>query len=329
MAVGNYATTANGQFIPLAETWNGTTWGLVAPSSPTIGSLADVSCVSSRWCMAVGTAGSQPVAELWNGSSWQPQTLVSPGGYQSVSLASVSCPAASSCMAVGQAGQGGGDFVPLAEHWDGSAWSLQSTATPAGSVAVDLSGVSCASPTSCTAVGGYNNTQGLFTGTAYAVSWDGSTWTLQTTPNPSGAQFSGLAGVSCPLAASCLGVGYFDGGIGTSPMPLSEADNSTNWAPAAPPLPSGAQGGEIGEVSCAAPSNCEGAGQAYASPETPLAEHWDGSAWEIQVLPAPSGVFSSVLSGISCPTASFCAATGNAFATSSGPQSAFIEWYGP
>jgi hypothetical protein len=42
---------------------------------------------------------------------------------------------------------------PLAEQWNGSAWTIQSTPNPTGSNQNELYAVSCASSTTCTAVG--------------------------------------------------------------------------------------------------------------------------------------------------------------------------------
>ena len=37
--------------------------------------------------------------------------------------------------------------------------------------------------------------------------WDGSTWTVQSTPNPTGATSGSLYGVSCTSATACTAVG--------------------------------------------------------------------------------------------------------------------------
>lgn len=48
-------------------------------------------------------------------------------------------------------------MYPLAEGWDGTSWTIQSTAAP-GSFDDTLNGVSCTSATNCIAVGSFNVT---------------------------------------------------------------------------------------------------------------------------------------------------------------------------
>ena len=71
--------------------------------------------------------------------------------------------------------------------------------------------MSCSSGT-CTAVGYYyaaNATTGI-----YAEAWNGTRWSLQTTPVPPGTADSALFGVSCTSASTCTAVGYYSGRSG-------------------------------------------------------------------------------------------------------------------
>src|SRR5204863_1434722 len=103
-----------------------------------------------------------------------------------------------------------GRTLPLAEAWNGSSWSIESTPIPSKASGAQLLGVSCSSSTDCTTVGDY---AGSFTGiSTLGEAWNGSTWTLQTTRNPSGAQGSVLVGVSCAAAAACVAVGSYGDG---------------------------------------------------------------------------------------------------------------------
>jgi hypothetical protein len=80
--------------------------------------------------------------------------------------------------------------------------------------------VSCASATACTAVGDYNNGT---TGVTLAERWNGSTWSIQPTPNPAGAPVSLLNGVSCASATACTAVGGYNNG--TAGVTLAERWN--------------------------------------------------------------------------------------------------------
>jgi hypothetical protein len=48
--------------------------------------------------------------------------------------------------------------MTLAEQWNGTSWSMLATPNPPGSIASYLSGVSCPTSQTCTAVGYYENT---------------------------------------------------------------------------------------------------------------------------------------------------------------------------
>ncbi len=70
----------------------------------------------------------------------------------------MSCTSGTSCTAVGSLSNTG-----LAEHWDGTSWTVQPTPVPKHGTATyaDLLGISCLSATYCTAVGLYNRGQPL------------------------------------------------------------------------------------------------------------------------------------------------------------------------
>jgi len=69
-----------------------------------------------------------------------------------------------------------------------------------------LLGVSCKSATSCTAVGYYVNDS---TSVTLAERWNGTSWTIQSTPNPTGGSLLQLNGVSCTSTVACTAVGQY------------------------------------------------------------------------------------------------------------------------
>jgi hypothetical protein len=73
-----------------------------------------------------------------------------PGGR----IDSVSCTSATSCTAVGSFESTSGITDTLAEAWNGTSWTPQSTPDPAGAYSAELSAVSCPAAGSCEA-GGY------------------------------------------------------------------------------------------------------------------------------------------------------------------------------
>jgi hypothetical protein len=109
------------------------------------------------------------------------------------------------CTAVGYYVNSAGTPETLAEHWDGTTWTIQPT--PNGEVS--LSAVSCTSATACSAVGDYVSTiaPGTTGELTLAEAWDGTTWTIQPTPNSTGRANSFLNGVSCTSTTKCTAVG--------------------------------------------------------------------------------------------------------------------------
>jgi hypothetical protein len=96
---------------------------------------------------------------------------------------------------------------------------MQPTPNPAMTMGSALNGVSCTSATSCTAVGDYQSsnitTFGAFQTVAEA--WDGTSWTLRSTPNPSTSRDL-LLGASCGASQTCMAVGQTEnqGGVGST-----------------------------------------------------------------------------------------------------------------
>jgi hypothetical protein len=301
--------------VTLAERWNGIRWSIQHTPNPT-GSpeseLLGVSCASASACTAVGfyqkpPAGSPDLTlvEHWNGTKWSIQDT--PGASGRRELRGVSCASASACIAVGGYNNGT-TSVTLAERWDGTKWSIQHTPNPTGGLGISLRGVSCASASACTAVGDY------FSGTAtvtLAERWNGTKWSIQHTPNPTGTSLTFLPGVSCASASACTAVGsYFNG---TATVTLAERWNGTKWSIQHTQNPTGSTYSELFGVSCASASACTAVSYTdggSAAAQVTLAERWNGTKWSIQHTPSPTGGKDIFLPGVSCASASACTAVG-------------------
>jgi hypothetical protein len=129
------------------------------------------------------------------------------------------------CEAVGTFNNGADDAQPLAMGWNGTAWTIQSTPTPAA--VADLSGISCSSATACVAVGEVTQFTGVYGPTHALVEvWNGNDWTVQAAANTTSDESQGLSRVSCssPIACTAVGPGSVTagpGGIGVL-VPLVE-----------------------------------------------------------------------------------------------------------
>ena len=191
---------------PFAVRWNGTKWSLqTVPEAPTGGgTLESVHCVSATFCLAVGYAGNKAFAAKWNGTAWSLLPVTHPGTATVDRLNSISCTSATACTAVGKWQDGGGHNFLLAERWDGASWTIQTPLTTRNSDIV-FTGVSCTSATACNAVGYVVNSSNV----AHTIhhSWNGTSWSIKTTPSVAGAVNTSFTDISCTAAAVCTGVG--------------------------------------------------------------------------------------------------------------------------
>jgi len=296
----------------LAERWDGTKWTALSTPNPTgaiSSQLTSVKCSSTTSCIAVGqyntlAAVTKTLAMRWDGKRWSiMSTPNAPGSAVSV-LTGVACASSTSCFAVGSffvSTMDTSNTLTLVEQWNGTTWSI--VASPNQPLALDsaLTSVTCASTTFCFAVGSYD-TQ-LVTSTL-AERWDGTAWSIVSTPNPSGSPDSELLGVTCTSTSNCFAVG-----LGHST--LIERWNGTIWGIVTSANPAGATGASLTSVSCPSPTRCVAVGTVFRQNVVQrLLETWNGTGWSIVNVPLPSGTKASSLSGVSCSTTTSCFAAG-------------------
>lgn len=348
MAVGTRAGR------PIAARWNGARWLSKPMATPgRVGSLglSDLSCADSgKACAAVGGFTDHHrqwlLMEHWNGRRWSAQRLPMSGSAGSGGLDEVSCAAHAFCMAVGSQEGSDGQSVTIATRWRRTRWSPSPTVND---VIVDqdvtFNGVSCVSPSSCTAVGsdlrqmvvaqwngaawraevfptplnpsaalnGVSCTSasscvavGSISTQTVVLRWDGSTWNIQ----PSPADVGQLVGVSCVSPESCVAVGYNNNG--SHFVPILERWDGTQWSNQQSAAPAGALGSSLSSVSCTSATACVAVGgyePANSSLTSVLAERWDGTSWTVQNV-AASGSSNAPLTGVSCASATACVAVG-------------------
>jgi hypothetical protein len=300
------------------------------PAGAKASALAGVSCASSSECIAVGaytTATSLcstgcPLAERWNGASWAVARTPTPAHAKTSSLAAVSCGPGGACTAVGNYVDRAGAARTLAERWNGTDWHIERTVNPpdawsrpgSGLAGTMLSGVSCASATSCFAVGSYVTRSSKFELTLLEH-WNGQHWTLQSASQATGHP---VISVSCPSSTECSAAGAND--TGSSVSPFVDHWNGSSWisqATANLAVPSEANADDLFDsVSCPSLTDCTAVGifnnfqieGMYAG----LVERWDGTTWVMQDAPTPSGAMDqdSWLYGVSCASTTACAAVG-------------------
>ena len=199
MAVGSDSNMSGTQFCGLAERWNGTSWSLASgidtkspcPSgSSGAGSLTDVSCTSSRFCLAVGG----PVAKRWNGSSWS-AVRFPPG----VAFATVSCRAVNGCAA------GGATNTAYAlGWWNGRSWATRIIADASGydpqSEGPEMTGISCTWVKFCVAIGGDGANAPV------AFQWNGRRWISRSNGALDTYHYGFPGPISCAATNACTAV---------------------------------------------------------------------------------------------------------------------------
>lgn len=324
-AVGDYESSTRNGYLSMAEVWNGAEWKL--QTTPDVSGakttwFESVSCTSTSSCMAVGyyqnTAGTYfALAAHWNGTEWKIQATPEPTGTLDSLLDGASCTSASTCTAVGYYENSSGVIVPFGEHWNGTAWTLQTIPTVTGATEAEPTTVSCVSETSCMLVGRYVNSSEA--NLPFSEKWNGTEWIVQAVPNPSGSSRTEAWKVSCTSSSACTMVGEYRNSS-TTRVTFAERWNGTEWSIQTTPNPAEAKESFLWAVSCASSTSCTAVGASGVAGETaPLAEHWNGTEWKIQTTPRPEGGVS--LGGVSCSANVSCAAVGSTGKT-------FAEIYG-
>jgi hypothetical protein len=250
-----------------------------APDNSTSGhgmaNLTAVACPSATGCVAVGTykdadTNTLALAEQSSNGAWVPTAATEPAtnplgtgpGYTTsgggrATFNDVDCPAAGTCVAVGNYNDSNSKRYGLIDSLANSTWTTSAAPEPStnasavgpgtdgdGNGFANLLSVSCASTTSCVAVGGYQDTNGIESG--LIDSGAGASFTATAAPEPSIAASDAntfaaaeLESVSCPTTGACSAVGYFNDATGPSGYRYALADTLTGaaWSSVTAPEP--------------------------------------------------------------------------------------------
>ncbi|HXW33644.1 MAG TPA: hypothetical protein VEJ87_03630, partial [Acidimicrobiales bacterium] len=339
VAAGQYYTPDEDHLLAIRKKPSGT-WSITpVPGSvtPAATYLNGAGC-STSGCIAVGESfpannfNTSAAIEQWNGSKWSLAKSAEPAGAVTTNLYGASCPTTKLCYAVGSVGIGtagdDGETNNFAEKWNGSKWSTEAAQDPSGDNVNELTGVSCAGDSACTAVGYGESSQGG-SPTAVAEILTKTNWSVQTPESPAGAISTSLTGISCPAPSNCVAVGSFEDASDVT-EPLAETWNGSTWTAIEPPQPSGTTGNELLGVSCASSGTCTAVGDSSLSngTEVTLAEQLSGGSWSITATQNPSaGTEQVVLTGVACTSTVACTAAGY-LVGSSGDETLLELWNG-
>jgi hypothetical protein len=192
-AVGFGASPSGDVAKPLIEHWNGTKWSLVR--SPDVGSgfgvLNGIVAIAPDDIWAVGGRGDSTLVEHWDGATWT--VVPSPNGTRTDSqLYAVTATGPDDVWATGESEDGQGSDT-LVEHWDGSSWTVVPSVDGSKPFTTLYDAVALG-PDNVWAVGSSYDPIAVSYVTI-SEHWDGSSWTVVSTPNP-GPIYDQLFGVA-------------------------------------------------------------------------------------------------------------------------------------
>jgi hypothetical protein len=184
-----------GHGISYSLRWDGVEWKVVPTQNPGfINYLQDIAVVSANDIWAVGSLDEggasriHTLIEHWDGTSWtripSPNVLMPSGSAYPSRLNNLEVISANDIWAVGEYIIGN-QFLTLIEHWDGTSWNIiPSPNGPAGDGR--LWGVTAVSANDVWAVGEYASPAGSNTyGKSLILHWDGTSWSVVPSPQPS------------------------------------------------------------------------------------------------------------------------------------------------
>jgi len=176
-----------------------------------------------------------------------------------------------------------GNTELLAEHWNGTAWSISAAVDPGG-VSAFLNGVVEITPTDVWAVGSfYDPGTGHFH--TLAEHWDGSSWTAFPTPNP-GPLSQSFTAVAANSTNDVWAVGQYRLTPGGNRATITEHWNGTAWS-VVPSPNMGTDDTVFASVVANGPKNvwADGGYNCITGICQTLTERWNGIKWKI--VPSP------------------------------------------
>jgi hypothetical protein len=230
------------------------------------------------------------VIEHWNGTAWS--VVRCPNATNGYNLLNgVAVVAANDVWTVGQAAKGN-TYNTLVEHWNGAARSVVPSPNVAGNSSV-LQAISVVSASDIWALG--YSTDSNFNNHALALHWNGSLWSIISTPTVNGDILFAADGIASndvlrSVARNTLTL-HWNGSVWSvvpSPNGGLETDNGLSAVAAIAANDVWAVGSFISE--------------AVGAESRTLTLHWNGSAWSL-VPSANSGANGNLLHGIAAVNA--------------------------
>jgi hypothetical protein len=191
----------------------------------------------------------------------------------------------SDVWATGYYVSGGVDHT-LSEHWNGSNWQIVSTPSP-GTKNDFLNTPVAVSSNDVWVVGSQGSTGGEGPGARTLIEhWNGSSWSVVTSPNVSGTNQNILRGAAGTSSKDIWAVGRSKASSEVK-RTLIEHWNGSSWKIVSSPNFNG-EGDGLDAVAAVSASDAWAVGSATlnGTPQS-LTEHWDGSRWRVVSAPSP------------------------------------------
>jgi hypothetical protein len=189
------------------DRWAGTSWQpMTVPGVPSWSLLNGVDALGIDDAWAVGSDvvdQNLPLIVHWDGTSWTrvpTQRLA-----HAVSLEAVAVVGADEAWAVGYGLTADYQKKPLVLRWDGSSWTV--TPTPRLPGSTGLEDVSASSAGDVIAVGTIAHRANGSQSRTLVERWDGTSWRVVPSPNPSPKNYDSLHGVSVSATDGIWAVG--------------------------------------------------------------------------------------------------------------------------
>jgi hypothetical protein len=245
-------------------------------------------------------------------ASWVIQSSPNPSSTENY-LDAVTATSSTNAWAVGTFDNASGKRRTLVEHYDGSSWQKVSSPN-VGTVDSELTGVRAASSSDVWAVGQYSDA-GLNLH-PLIEHYDGTSWTVSSYPDQSGAEFRGVGANS---STNAWAVGDQTSGA------FTEHYDGSSWKIVSA---SHLQGAQLWGVTTTGSSNAWAVGNYVGggSQWKTLIQHYDGTGWtKVQSLNQSSSL--NFLYGVSANSSSDIWAVGQYFSDTSGKLRIMILHY--
>jgi hypothetical protein len=238
-------------------------------------SLAGVVAIVPLVALLLFPAG----ASAAGGSIWTivPSANASKTSVSNNVLSGVSALSDSDVWAVGyfNSSNGGAINHTLAEHWNGTTWSVVQTPN-VGTLGSQLQGVSALSDSDVWAVGNFSTSSTSSGGRTLIEHYDGTAWSVVSSPSPS-TQGDFLTGVAALASDNVWAVGWLDSPILGTLSPLILHWDGAMWS-VTPGVPGA--GNILEAITALSPTDIWAVGESAGGGNN-FELHWNGSKWTV------------------------------------------------